>query len=137
MTLDGHHLIELERQIGAVRTLDGKLADKRRCIPCDLGVARHQEIDDDVDVGPVVAGGDSAHELEAPQIVPLKVAMLLEGFDEPGVFAVAEGGRIEAEVHVCGADVLHLGFAQQQPGHGAADDRKLAFEAAEDLADSR
>lgn len=61
--------------------------------------------------------------------------MFLEGFDEPGVFSVAQGGRIEAEVHVCGADVLHLGFAQQQPGNGATDDRKLAFEAAEDLAD--
>ena len=59
----------------------------------------------------------------------------MEGFDEPGVFTVAQGGRVEAEVHVCGADVLHLGFAQQQPGNGAADDRKLAFEAAEDLAD--
>ena len=65
----------------------------------------------------------------------MKVAVFLEGFDEPGVFTVAQGGRIETQVHVCGADMLHLGFAQQQPGNGAADDRKLAFEAAEDLAD--
>ncbi len=127
--------MEPERQIRAVRTLDGKPADKRRSIPCDLGVARHQEVDDDVDVWPVVPGGDSAHELEAPQIVPPEIAVFLEGFDEPGVFAVTQAGRMEAEVHVCGADVLHLGFAQQQPGNGAADYRKLPLEAAEYLTD--
>ena len=85
--------------------------------------------------GPSSPAGYGAHELEAPQIFPLKVAVFLESFDEPGVFAVVQGGRVEAEVHVCGADVRHLGFAQQQPGNRAADDRKLAFEAAEDLAD--
>ena len=66
MALDGHHLIRPERQIHAVRTLNGKLADKRRCIPRDLGVAWHQEIDDDVDVGPTIIGWDGAHELKAP-----------------------------------------------------------------------
>ena len=29
----------------------------------------------------------------------------------------------------------HVGLAQQQPGNGTADNRELAFEAAEDLAD--
>ena len=135
LALYGHHLIEPERQIRAVRTLDGKLVDKRRCIPCDLGVARPKEIDDDVDFGPVIAGGDGAHELEAPQIVPLTVALLLKGFDKTNVLTAAQGSWIEVEVHVCGSDVPHLGFAQQKPGNGAADDRKLAFEAAEDLAD--
>ena len=133
--VDGDHLIEPERQIRAVRTLNGKLADKRRCISCDLGVAWHQEIDDDIYVGPVVPSGDDAHELKAPQIVPLMVVVFLEGFDKLNVFAVAQCGRIEAEVDVSGADMEHVGVAQQQPGNGAADDRKFAFEATEDLAD--
>ena len=100
MALDCHNLTEPEHQIRAVCTKDGKLADERRYVPCDLGVARHQEFDDDVDIGPAVLGGSSAHELEAPQIVPLKVAVLLEGFDEPGVFADAQG---ETQVRVRGA----------------------------------
>ena len=85
--------------------------------------------------GPVVPGRDSAHELKAPQIFPLKVAVFLQGFDKPNVFTVSQGGRIEAEIDVSSTDMGHVGFAQQQPGNGAADDRKLAFEATEDLAD--
>ena len=94
MAFDGDHLIEPERQIRAVRALNGKLADQRRRIFRDLGVSWHHEVDDDVDVGPVVPGRDSAHELKAPQIFPLKVAVFLQGFDKPNVFTVSQGGRI-------------------------------------------
>lgn len=82
VSFDGDHLIEPQREFGSIGTLDSKVAENWWRVLGDLRVARHQEVDDHIDVA-----------------------------------------------------VGHVGFAQQQPGNSAADDRKLALEAAEDLAD--
>ena len=125
----------LERQVGAVGTLDRKLADEWRRVLHNLGVPRHEEVDDDVDVGAVILGGHRANELEGPQAVPLMVAMFLKGIDKSDVLAVAQRGRVKVEVDISRADMRHVSVAQQQPGNGAADNRKLALEAAEYLTD--
>lgn len=69
------HLVESERQVGAVSTPDGKLADERRSVPRDLRVPGHQEINDSVDVGPTVRCGYGAHQPKAS-----KVFLLFEPF---------------------------------------------------------
>ena len=132
---DGDYPVELDRQFAAVGTLGGEIADERRRVFRNLRVARHQEVDHDVGVGPVVSRGYGANELEAAEIVALSVAMSQEGFDKSNVFVVGEGGRVENEVHIDCADMGHVSLIEEQPGDGAADNRELASEAAEDLPD--
>ena len=100
-----------------------------------VSVTRHQEVDDDVDVGTAILGRNGAYQLEAAQTDSLIVALCHQGFDESSVLSVAQRGRVETQVHVHGSAVGHVGLAQQQPGNGTADDRKLALEATEDLTD--
>ena len=114
-------------------TLDGELADERRSVPHDLRVPGHREINDNVDVGPTVPCGYGAHQPNASKVVPLLVAILLEGFDRSYVLAIAQLRRIENKVHVSGSDMGHVGFAEQQPGYHAADDPEFAVEAGENL----
>ena len=135
IAFDENVLMELERQVGTVGALDGELGDERGRVSCDVRVARHQEVDDDIDLRSVVPRGHGSHELEAPEVASLAVAVFAERVDKIHVFAVAQGGGIETEVYVGGADVRHVGFGEQQPGHGAADDGEFASEAAQDLAD--
>ena len=78
----------------------------------NLCVARHQEVHYDIDVGPVISGRYGASKLEAPQVVPLMVAVFLKGFDKSYIFAVAQGRRVETEVHVSGSGMRHVSFAQ-------------------------
>ena len=52
-----------------------------------------------------------------------------------GAITKQESGRVKIEVHIAGADMGHVSFAQQKPRNGAADNRKLAFEAPEYLTD--
>ena len=97
--------------------------------------ARHQEVDDDIDVGSFVASGHGAHKLKAAQMLPLVVALLQERLDKLRVLAVPQGFRVQTEIHVQGSDMWHIGFAQQQPGNGATDHGELALVASEDLTD--
>src|SRR5690606_18867338 len=47
--IDGNELAESQGQVSAIRTLDSEARCQRRNVPHDLRLARHQEIDDDVD----------------------------------------------------------------------------------------
>ena len=133
--VDGDHLVEIQRQLGSVGALDGKVADQGRVVFRDHGVPGHQEVDDDVDGRPAVARLNRAGELESAQVGSLPIALTPEQLDKPRVLAVAEGFGMQRQIDIGGADVRHFRFAQEQPGYGAADDRELALEAAEDLAD--
>ncbi len=126
VSIDRDHLVESERQVGAASTLDGELADERRSVPRDLRVPGHQAINDNVDVGPTVPCGHGAHQLKASKVVPPSVAILLEGFDKPYVFTIAQLRRIEDKVHVPGSELGHVGFAEEQSGYHAAADRGFA-----------
>ena len=61
--------------------------------------------------------------------------MFLQDFHKSYIFAVAQGGRVETEVDIDGSTVGHVRGVQQQPGNCAANNRKLAIETAENLAD--
>ena len=135
IAVDGDELIEPQGKIGAVGALHGEVGPERRRVPCDRGVARHQEIDDDIDVGSAVARRHGAHKLKAGQMLPLVVALLQERLDKLRVLAIAQGFRIQTQIHVQGSDMWHIGFAQQQPGNGATDHGELALVASEDLTD--
>ena len=114
------HVVESERQVGAVSTPDGKLADERRSVPRDLRVPGHQEINDSVDVGPTVHCGYGAHQPKASKVFLLLVAILLEGFDTSYVLAIAQLRRIENKVHVAGSD---MGRSFSGWHHGAEPER--------------
>ena len=70
-----HQLIEAIGQIRAVRPLYGEVADQWWDILDDLGIARHQEIDDDVDGSAAISSRDLANELKAPKLLTLPIAM--------------------------------------------------------------
>ena len=68
-------------------------------------------------------------------MLSLVVALLQERLDKLRIFAIGQSFRIEAEIHVQGPDMRHIGFAQQQPGNGATDHSEFALVTPEDLAD--
>ena len=108
-------------QFRAVSALNREIGDQGRHVLGDRRVPRHQKIDDHIDIGTAVAGGDGTHELKAATVLPLAVTLPQEGIHEPRVVAVAQGLRIQGEIHVQGSDMRHVGTGQQQPGNGAAD----------------
>ena len=135
VAIDGDELIEPQGEVGSVGALHGEIGDDRRGVPCDGGVARHQEVHDDIDVCSPVASRHSAHKLKAAQSLPLVVSLFQKRLDKLSVLAIPQGFRIQAQVHVQGSDVWHIGFAQQEPGNSATDHGKLAAVAPEELAD--
>ena len=135
VAVDGDELIEPQGEIRAVGALNREVGHERRSILRDRGVARHQEVDEDVDVGTAVAGGYGAHKLKGAPVLALAVTLPQEGVDKLRIFAVAQGLGIETEIHVQGSDMRHVRFVQQQPGDGATDHNELAPVAAEDLPD--
>ena len=135
IAVDGDKLIEPQGKVGAVGALHSEVGHERRRVPCDRDVARHQEIDDDIDIGSFVASGHGAHKLKAAQMLPLVVALLQKRLDKLHVLAIPQGFRIQTQIHVQGSDMRHVGLAQQQPGNGATDHGELALVASEDLAD--
>ena len=64
VSVDGDELVEPQSEIGAVGALNREVGHERRSILRDPGVARHQEVDKDVNVGAAVAGGYGAHKLK-------------------------------------------------------------------------
>lgn len=74
--VDRHHLIKLERKIGAVCALNGKILNEGRLVLGELDMARHQEIDDHVDGRAAVVGDDLSHELKLLELGALVVAVL-------------------------------------------------------------
>ena len=105
-------MIELQGKVGAVGALNREVGHERRSILGDSGVAWHQEIDNDIDVGAAVAGGHGAHKLKAGPILSPVVTLPQERLDKLRVFAIAQGLRIETEIHVQGSDMRHVGFVQ-------------------------
>ena len=126
--------MEPQGKVGAVGALHGEVGHERRRVLRDRGVARYQEVDDDIDVGSVVASGHGAHELKAAQVLSLAVALSQEQLDKLRVLTITQRFRIQTQVHVQGSDMRHIGFAQQQPGNGATGHGELALVASEDLA---
>jgi hypothetical protein len=88
--------------------LYGKVADQGRGVLDDLRVARHQEIDHDVDRLPVISRGNLANQLEAPKPVALGVSVALKRTDQGCVLTVAERFCIQTNVHIERADVGHV-----------------------------
>ncbi len=73
--------------------------------------------------------------MEAATVFALLVAGAHQRLDQQGIFAIAQGFCVKAEVDVEGAHVGRVRVVEQQPRHSAADDGELALVAAEDLAD--
>lgn len=89
-------------------TLYREVAGQRRDVLHDLGIPRHQEIDDDVDRRAVVHGRHLPHQLKAPERPALFVAMLSQCIDQRRILAVAQCLGIQSEIDVHGADMRHI-----------------------------
>ena len=83
-----HELVETRSEFGTVGSLRREIADQWRIVLANLGVTRHQKVDDDIDRRAAIFDGNLANELEASQLVALVITVSVQGFDEGGVFAV-------------------------------------------------
>jgi hypothetical protein len=125
----------MQRQIGSIGTLDGEIFDQRRLVLHNLGISRYEEVHNDINRVAPVRGRNLTDELKPAKVPSLTIIMLHQRFDQARILAIAQSFGIETQVHVESADVRHLFVVQKQPRDSAADDRKLALKAAENLAD--
>src|ERR1700693_4861165 len=98
-------------------------------------MARHQEINNDVDRGTIIRRGNLADKLEASKLFSLLIAMPSQSIDEHGIFTVAKCLGIKTKINVEGAYMRHIFIVQQQPRDGAANHGELSSEAPQDLPD--
>ena len=90
--------MEAQRKVGAACPLYGEVVDQRRNVLHDLGMARHQEIDNHVSRPATVRCRRLTHELEAPKLGALVIAMFHQRVDERCVFTVPERLRVEPKI---------------------------------------
>jgi hypothetical protein len=128
-----NHLVEAEREVGSVCTLHREVVDEDGFVLLNLGVARHQKINNNVDRRTAVFCIYLAHELKLFQLLALAVSVAHEGFDKSLVFAIAERFSIQTNIDIKCANMVHVFVLQQQPWNGTSDHGELAFEAAEHL----
>lgn len=65
----GKHLVEAKREVGSVCTLHREIVDEHGFVLLNLGIARHQKINDDVDRQAAVFGIHLAHKLKLFQFL--------------------------------------------------------------------
>jgi hypothetical protein len=98
-------------------------------------MARHQEVNDDINQRAAVLRVDLTHELKLLELGALAVSVLHQAFDKILVFVlVLKGVRVERDVDIERANMGHVLVFEKKPRNGAADDSELAFVAPEDLA---
>jgi hypothetical protein len=114
-------LVEAQRKVGAACSLYGEVAHQRRNVLNDLGMARHQEIDDHVDRRATVRCRHLTHELEAPKLRALVIAMFHQRIDERRVFTVPERLRVEPKIDIDRANMRHVLVAAIDGRPGASE----------------
>ena len=135
IAFDRDELMEMNGKLRAGCTLGCEFSGERRPVLLQDGVIGAQEINDHIDRRSVILRLHRPDHLEISKRVAGGVTLPVEGIDKSDIFFA--GGQslcVETEVYVECADVAHLAVLEQQPRHGAADNRELPAKAAQCLA---